>query len=220
MTVIVGLVEGGVVYMAGDRASVIVDSYELSRKGDSKVFRNGEFIMGVCGSARVKQVLRYRLGTDEFPLPEPGDDLHAYMCTTFVEAARAALEAAGSKASEAGRDSIESSFLVGYKGALFQVYGDFYVQVPLLSYAAMGSGDMPALGALFAMEDAKMVTTPLVRLLRALEAAHEFNAGVRPPFDVVTTAPVLREIPGHFKLTSPYQGVFLMPELPGYNANR
>lgn len=207
MTIIVAMVDKGVVYMGGDRASIDADGYGLVCKADTKVFRNGEFVMGVAGSPRVKQVLRYKVGTPEFPLDQPGPDLAAYMSTTFVDAARAALEIGGSKRIEAGRDSIESAFLVGYQGALFQVYGDFYVQEPLHSYAATGSGDMPAMGVLFALENAKVRMSPIDRIRLALEAAHAFNAGVRPPFDLVTSKPILKEKPG-LTLISPYQGIY------------
>jgi hypothetical protein len=212
MTIIVGVVEDGTVYMGGDRAALDVNGYDLITNGDTKVFHNAnnrDFIMGVSGSPRVKQVLRYKLGSEEFPLvsPTPEEDLQAYMSTTFVEAARAVLEAGGSKISEAGRESIESSFLVGIRGAMFQVFGDFYVQSPYYPYAAAGSGDNNALGVLFALEKTNVTMSPVDRVRLALEAAHEFNAGCRPPFDIVTTRPVLRERAG-LTLVSPYQAIY------------
>jgi ATP-dependent protease HslVU (ClpYQ) peptidase subunit len=54
------------------------------------------------------------------------------------------------------------------------------------SYTALGSGELVALGALWAFERAGAFT-PWERVTKAIEAAAEHVAAIRPPFVVVET---------------------------------
>ena len=77
-------------------------------------------------------------------------------------------------------------FLVGWRGELYHVEGDYQVAREAQGYAACGCGCDLALGSLFSTE--RLGTSkPKPRLLMALEAAAEFSAGVRPPFTILAT---------------------------------
>lgn len=71
-------------------------------------------------------------------------------------------------------------FLVGYKGNLYCIYGDFQVGLNADRYAACGCGDDLALGSLFTTKDLNM--TPKEKLTAALEAASHHSAGVSGPY--------------------------------------
>ena len=78
-------------------------------------------------------------------------------------------------------NSIEEggTFLVGYAGRLFQIYGDFQVAESADLFDACGAGMDVALGVLHATRKG---ANPRARLQAALEAASRYNASVRPPF--------------------------------------
>lgn len=72
------------------------------------------------------------------------------------------------------------TFLVGVKGRLYAVYDDYQVATAADGFAAVGSGEQVALGALFATDGAGL--SPRRRVMSALAAAERFSAGVRGPF--------------------------------------
>lgn len=176
MTAIVGLIHNGAAHIGGDSAGV-GDHYSLTVRADAKVFTNGPYVMGFTSSFRMGQLLRWALKA-----PEPDGDLEAFMATTFVDAVRDCLREGGwiSKESERERGG---DFLVGIRGRLFCIQGDFQVAEAADGYAAVGCGYHLALGALYATAKSRMAPDKRVRL--ALEAAERFNAGVRGPFAIV-----------------------------------
>lgn len=180
MTCIVGVVgPDGVVYIGGDSAGV--GGYDLTVRADEKVFRNGPFAMGFTDSFRMGQLLRY-----SFVPPEhhPSVDADRYMVTTFIDAVRKCLSAGGYACK---KDDVESggTFLVGYRGRLYQIESDYQVGRNSANYDAVGCGSQIALGSLYAT--AKQ--PPLKRIRTALHVAERFSAGVRAPFTIVKTDP-------------------------------
>ena len=121
--------------------------------------------------------LRYSL---EPPRRHPDDDIHQYMVVDFIDAVRECLKAGGYASK---KDDVESAgtFLVGYQGHLFEIESDYQVGIPEDGYAAVGSGQDIALGALFATQGQE----PRSRVLTALRSAERFNAGVRGPFHIL-----------------------------------
>jgi ATP-dependent protease HslVU (ClpYQ) peptidase subunit len=176
MTCIVGLVDKGDVYIGGDSAGVA--GLSLSIRADEKVFGNGPFIMGFTSSFRMGQLLRYKFSP-------PAQTVHQndmeYMVTSFIDAARQCFSGNGFGDKDA---TVGGTFLVGYKGALYTIEGDYQVGIPKPSYDAVGCGSDLALGAMFATEGLK----PEQRITIALEAASTFSAGVAPPFTILKLA--------------------------------
>lgn len=176
MTCIVGLVDGGDVWIGGDSAASR-ESGELTLRRDPKVFRRGEYLIGFTDSWRMGQLLRYRLAVPE----RPGSvELFEWMATEFVDAVRRCL-------SEGGFAHIDNNveegggFLVAVGGRLFGVDSDYQVGEDLSGYSAVGCGAEVALGALAATRD----LGGRIRVKRALEAAELHMNGVRRPFKVV-----------------------------------
>jgi ATP-dependent protease HslVU (ClpYQ) peptidase subunit len=176
MTCIVGIVEGGAIYLGGDSAGVA--GWDIVTRADAKVFCNGPMIMGFTSSFRMGQLLRYT-----FTPPSHADDLStsAYMCTVFINAIRDCLKAGGYAKKDSERES-GGTFLVGYRGQLFQIADDYQVGEVAYPYNAVGCGAHIALGALHATASLEM--KPKKRLTAALKAAEEFSNGVRGPFHI------------------------------------
>ena len=179
MTCIVGFVEGDTVWMGGDSAGVA--GYDLTVRADQKIFKNGPMLFGFTSSFRMGQLLRWAL---TIPDHDPRVDIEKYMSTTFVNAVRECLKTNGWATTENGHESA-GHFLVGYKGRLFHVQGDYQVGIPLDGYAATGCGDQIAHGALFASRE----VAGRDRVELALRAAERFSAGVRAPFHIDSLSP-------------------------------
>jgi hypothetical protein len=175
MTCIAGLVDNGIVYIGGDSAGV--GGLSLSVRADEKVFQNGEFIFGFTTSFRMGQLLRYSLNP---PKNYENIDINKFMVTKFIESIRKCLKDGGYAYKN---NEVESggTFLVGYKGKLFKIDSDYQVGEELIGFDAVGCGENIALGSLYSTEG----QPPKERILKALEAAERFSAGVRRPFNVV-----------------------------------
>lgn len=172
MTAIAGFCSDGKVWIGGDSAGV--SGWDLTVRADSKVFRNGEFLMGFTSSFRMGQLLRYKFT----PPSQHDQDICAFMVTSFVDAVRDCLKAGG-YARKVQEEESAGTFLVGYRGRLFEIGSDYQVAEALDGYAACGCGAAVAHGALFAtnaMED------PQRRMEIVLTAAQRHSAGVRGPF--------------------------------------
>jgi len=176
MTCIVGLVDSGKVYMGGDSAGVA--GLDICTRKDPKVFINGSFLVGYTSSFRMGQLLRFKLSP---PKHYPDVDIYQFMVVDFVEAVRGCLKEGGYTRVNNNQET-GGSFLVGYKGRLFDVAADFQVGEVEKGYTACGCGQSFALGSLYQTEGQK---NPKKRVLAALSAAQEFSAGVREPFHVL-----------------------------------
>ena len=170
MTVIVGLQSDKHVWMGGDSASAI--GCNLSVYQGPKVFRLGDFLLGVAGTVKIVQTLQYR-----FTPPEMTGEY--YIETTFADAIRECLKA---QLDEKG--FMPGRVMVGFQGQLYVVNGDFSVVKSTRPYTAIGDGASVALGALMVMGDWNEKRRERDQVMRALEIAEEFIATVRRPFEV------------------------------------
>lgn len=178
MTCIVGIVHNNKVFIGGDSAAV--GHHSIVARNDRKVFTNGDFVMGFTSSFRMGQLLAFGFNP---PKPRVGDDIMAYMVGDFIDAARARMKAGGFAKVTNGEEE-GGTFLVGYKGRLFVVHGDFQVGESSHGFDAVGCGQDIALGSLYSSNG----ETPRLRITRALKAAETFSAGVRAPFHIVDGA--------------------------------
>ena len=173
MTCIVGVVDGNRVVIGGDSAGV--GGLHLQIRKDPKVFRNGPFLFGCTSSFRMIQLLQYAFVPPPHHPPELDDS--AFMATAFVNAVRDCLKDGGFAAKDRDVES-GGTFLVAYRGRLYEVADDYQVGEMADPYNAVGCGYSYALGSLYATEgqDAE------ARVTKALEAAERHNAGVRGPW--------------------------------------
>lgn len=180
MTCIIGLVHNNKVYIAGDSAGSKSTGDVVVRR-DPKVFKNGEFIIGGSGSFRAIQILRNHLQLR--PLYN-NEDLTEYMETEFVESMRGALRHFGSSGNDEGSDVFNGNYLVGVRDRLFNIGPDYQVGELYMNFDSVGSGDSFAKGSLYSTETSSL--TPVERIEMAMQAATEFNAGVRGPYLIIS----------------------------------
>ena len=177
MTVIVGLIHDGTITMGAD--TLMVAGFDKSHLAPSvsKVARRGPFLIGVTGSVRVLQTVRYRLDV-AIDNRTDADDME-FMVTDFVDELRRVLRAGGSAHEENGVEHTGdredcSRFMVGYRGHLYRVGADYNVTETTDDFAAIGSGEDFALGSLHSTHG----LDPETRIQIAIRAAMRFNAGV------------------------------------------
>ncbi|ABW11741.1 conserved hypothetical protein [Parafrankia sp. EAN1pec] len=175
MTCIVGVEHDGRVVIGGDSAGVA--GWSITVRADTKVFRNGEFVMGFTDSFRMGQLLRYSLVP---PVPHSWD-LDRFMATEFVSVVRDCLRDGGFARNDAGNES-GGLFLVGIRGQLYRIDSDYQIGRTLDNYDAAGCGEEYARGSLHSTVGEE----PEERVRKALEAAAHHSTGVCPPFHILS----------------------------------
>ena len=178
MTCIVGYVDGNDIYMGGDRAGV--GGYSLRVRDDTKVFRTGDFVFGYTSSFRMGQLIRFKFSP---PKHHPDVEDFAYMCTSFIDTLRECLRDGG-YAKDSNNVETGGTFLVGYKGTIYQIYNDFQVSIQSTNFDACGCGEEYAMGAMHILDGDKKMS-PQEKVETALKSAESYSAGVRGPFDVI-----------------------------------
>lgn len=180
MTVIIGYITKENIYIAGDSAGI--SGYSLSIRKDPKVFKTGKFIMGFTTSFRMGQLLmssKFKVSKQK----KTETDYH-YMITTFIDAVIKTFKQGGYMKRE--KDSLEGgTFLVGYKGKLYEINDDFQVGEVYLNFNSVGCGSDIAKGAMYIL-DKNQDLLPEEKLTYALEAVNKFSAGVSSPFNIVS----------------------------------
>lgn len=175
MTCVVALKIGdGRILMGADSAGV--GGLAIQSRVDPKIYRVGEMLIGFTTSFRMGQLLGYSL-----TCPKHHEDvsIDRYMATEFVDAVRTLLKTGGyaKKENEVERGG---TFLVAYRGRVFEMDEDYQVGERQDPFNAVGCGFDLALGSLFT--SAGLIDDPRMRVTKALEAAAAYSAGVRAPF--------------------------------------
>lgn len=174
MTCIVGISHQGSVTIGGDSAGV--SGYSITVRDDTKVFRNGPYLMGFTSSFRMGQLLHHAFAP---PPPTNERTLDRFMVTAFVDSVRECLRDGGFLTTK--NEAIEGgTFLVGVRGSLFVIESDFQVGRNTDGYAAIGCGQDIALGSLHT----SAALPPKKRVKLALQAAAHHSAGVAAPFTI------------------------------------
>lgn len=171
MTCIVGIVEKGHVYIGGDSASS--NTKWIKTKKDSKVYKRGDFIVGMSGRCYVIQEIKH-----SFIFPWDTENLTPmeFMIRNFIPALKTFLKAVHRKFDEC-------SMIIGYKHHLFTVCDDLTVHEWINDFDAVGSGEEYAIGALHALTNTSIPTKEKVE--RALAASAEYCKNVKPPFFIL-----------------------------------
>jgi hypothetical protein len=161
--------------MGGDSAGVA--GFTLRLRSDLKVFQIGEFLIGYTSSFRMGQLLRFEFNPPEHP---EGLDDFTYLVKHFIPAVRQCFKDGGYSTISSNQET-GGTFIVGYRGGLYEVDDDFQVGIPFDGYAAVGCGTDIAVGALFASRH----LPPRQQVMTALKASERFSAGVRAPFKIL-----------------------------------
>ncbi len=177
MTCIVGLIDDSKIFMGGDSAASI--GWGLTILKDPKVVRKGDFLIGSAGSSRMMTLLHHALILPEY---NDDEDIAFYMATKFIDAVRECFKDGGHAMKNNEQESTGGTFLVGFKGRLFNIDSHYHTGEAACGYDAIGCANDIALGVLFATPDMQ----PTKRIELALRAAETHNSGVRAPFHIVS----------------------------------
>ena len=126
--------------MMGDSLGSADDLSKI-RRADKKVFIRNGMLLGVAGSYRMRDVIRYVMPNIE-PLKE-GQDLTEYIVTEYISTLRAVLKEVGYEIKE-----FDAYILIGFMGELFVVEEDFQVGTFFNDFYSIGSGSDFAMGAM------------------------------------------------------------------------
>jgi ATP-dependent protease HslVU (ClpYQ) peptidase subunit len=174
MTCIVGVKQDGEIYIGGDSAGV--SGMDIKVRKDTKVFRNGPFVMGFTSSFRMGQLLRHVFE----PPTLPDTNLDQYMAKDFVRKVKQCFDANNWSGEEARDGGV---FLVGVRDQLYSIFSDYQVANHADGYNAVGCGGMYALGSLYTTNSYELDAKTRVR--EALKAASHHSAGVAPPYTIL-----------------------------------
>jgi len=171
VTCIVGIAEGGRVWMGGDSAGMIGwTRYVITRP---KVVHRTGMLIGHCGTPRLLQI------AETLPVAYLGGDPFRFVVDVFVPALQTAIKAADFNWLIEENDS--SCLMIGLSGALFTVCNQYSVDTYADGLCTLGARDM-ALGALAALEDME----PEARIRQVLIICGQRGGGVAPPYYVET----------------------------------
>ncbi|WP_164868126.1 Ntn hydrolase family protein [Rhodovarius crocodyli] len=179
MTIIVSLrTPDGVV--VGADSCLSDESGNRNRSRLPKLFRIGAVLIGYAGDARLGEVLRYQLQLAE---RHPKTDAAAWISTVVAPAIRQV--AVDHHLVAEAADLLPGTLLLVTDGRAFILHSDYGVSEPVERYAAIGSGERLAVGALHGLLHLGIeLDDPEAAIKAALSAAAEHDVGCMAPFTV------------------------------------
>lgn len=178
MTCIAAIIEGDVIHMAAD--SITISGSDKDIRADEKIIKKGQYIIGMTGSFRMDDIIRYYVELPEIAKKE--NDVRRHMVLKVVPAIKKALLDHGAMKTESGIEKSEpGAILIGYKGRLFTIYSDFQVEELNSRYSACGSGEDYAKGAIYACIASLERLSPKRILTTAIKAAANHCSSVSLP---------------------------------------
>jgi 20S proteasome alpha/beta subunit len=159
MTIVIGLIDNGIVYMGSDRA--MSDEYSISSPITPKIKKNGQFLIGYASNVLKK-------------------DVDKYMRTDFILTLKKAIEPYGIDISD--DDKAAADFLVGVHGRLFNISTNDWQVNEYDKYTAIGSGNSYAIGSL---DTSYTWKDPIKKIKTALESAIKNSPQCDYPIDIL-----------------------------------
>ena len=174
MTCIIGYIDKNKKLWMGADSVGATDSMKTRRK-DTKLFRNKDFLIGYTSSFRMGQLLRFKWN----PPKQHNKSDYKYMCTDVIDSIRICLKENGYAKIQNNEEEI-GTFLIGYKNKLYKIEEDLQVEECIDNFNACGSGVYFAIGALNILS--KLNLSALEICKKTLETASKFNPFVGKPF--------------------------------------
>lgn len=169
MTCIVGISNGGNVYIGGERGSS--DESSILPLTRPKVAYNSDYLIGYSGSQGIGELAHF------INMPPITKDIHKTLRTTFISTLKSAIEDYGN-ASHLEDNSTD--WLVGVNGKLFEISSEDW-HIAEFEYSAIGGGGNIALGSLHTSRNWRDQEK---RIRYALQAAVDINPGCISPIDI------------------------------------
>jgi ATP-dependent protease HslVU (ClpYQ) peptidase subunit len=180
MTCIVAIKEDKKLYFGADSFISDEESDIAYSIVSPKIFKNGDFVFGYCGSVRAGKVFQYDL---ELPKPDL-TNLDKYMNKEFITALMDCAERNKLVIDEKDEHNDLADLIVGINGRLFEVQSHVQSVEIYDDYMAAGSGKKIALGSLYSTDGLEISARE--RLKIALEAASKYAMSVGKPFNYLT----------------------------------
>jgi 20S proteasome alpha/beta subunit len=180
MTVVIALVdEKGQIHIGSDSSAS--DNEHIESCNIEKIFLKNGFVIGVCGSFRVLNILKYIFN----PLPYTYYDWESpmeFMVLSFIPDLMKVLKRNKAILKEQlGTRTMEASIIVGFCGQLFNIDSDFQVRnTPTEKFYAIGSGSEVAKGSL--ITSFYNNNDYYDSLKNALLSSQEYSKSVKGPF--------------------------------------
>jgi ATP-dependent protease HslVU (ClpYQ) peptidase subunit len=182
VTCVVGLVDRGKIYMGADSAGSTAQG-RVTIRSDKKVFMVGEYMIGICGSYRMRDILQYHTS-----LPRYNPKLYTpleFVNVELLQRFRDAFKSQGFSRVENNEEEFDGSFIIGFRKKIFEIECDYQVAEAFVPWVAIGSGGEIATASLASTRYIKGIG-PIDRINLALQVAADGNAFVRGPFFVST----------------------------------
>lgn len=211
MTCIVGMVKNDQIYMAGDLMGS--NGYTKKVYPDSKVFLNGEFLLGYTSSFRMGQILEWNW---EPPLRQEGISDRQYMQLNVVESLRDTFATFGYGIKQ-GLEDLGGTFLIGYRGKLYEMQDNFSL-LQNEDFVAVGSGQYHAEAVMHVLYNTEI--HPFDILQEAISTAAHFTSSVSEECTLLTTDEAAAEeydkllSEGEFSVEGIAEEVLLEADLP------
>ena len=181
MTCIIALKHNKKVYMAGDSGAIGTNEWSVSP--DPKVFViDNEIAFGFTSSFRMGQVLQYKF---TMPTRQRGDSDDKYIRVSVIDRIIEVFTENKVITNVEGRPLECGTFLIGYRGEIYEVQDDMSVLRNALPYMSIGAGEDVANGAMHVLCRDKKTIEPHAVLNQALQTVTEFCNSVRSPFHIV-----------------------------------
>lgn len=177
MTAILGYADGEHVWISGDSAAQNGGWSQFTIR-ERKVWRAGDFIIGITGRLRIGQLMQALF----VPPQHPGELKPAdYFVISFIPTLRELLRQHDESMTS---DASGTGLIIGYRGVVYHMDSAFNVNAIEPQIVADGAGGDVALGAFCAFRESGVEVESSMR--RALEIAGQHDLTVAPPFYVLT----------------------------------
>jgi len=182
MTCIIGFEDkvNNKVFIGAD--SCASNGWNYNLVAEPKVFVKGKFIFGYTSTFRFGQLLQYKL---EIPYHRDDKSDYDYLVSEFVEAIRKCLKDNGHV--EIKNSVEEGGFcLIGYKGKLYKLQGDFSLLRNTDGFDAVGCGEIAARTAMMVSMDLDVTSNVENMLKSCLCYVEKIDSHVKSPFTVLS----------------------------------
>lgn len=196
MTIIIGLVdEYKQIHFACDSCATDMEGEQIESYKNQKIFQNDEYILGVSGSFRIMDILKFSFGTMSYSnyffeqTENIKENITEEFCTlkkmqfmvqVFIPDLIKCLKKNKALTNKEGVVSMDGNILVGFDGTIFCIDSDFQVGCGSHDFMVIGSASEPARGSL--LNSYYSHQDPHDSLCFALLASKKYTKNIKGPF--------------------------------------
>jgi len=178
MTVIVGLVSEGVVWMGGDARATYEKGTACISLRTPKVHKLGPYLIGQCGIPLLTDIVAYHL---KLP-PPPPRGLMRFISRKLLPVLKEAIKERGGFM---GGLPEGSQMMLGFRGQLFTIDQNTQHYQVRETFHAIGDGAMPARATLYGLRASGFRGLPKDHIRIALEASESVVTTVARPWTIL-----------------------------------